>query len=341
MYVGESDYKAHDPVNNTANTGYPLTLENLRTLSSLATLYPPNGTCVIAAGTCAPKAQPPQPSYFTKQMLANVAADGMSGAVDYSPGTNARVLNSVTFRSGVMSAVATIPSMARPSAAVPSELPSWIVLLVSTTQPVNTMRFDWQFASGGDGLLRVFVDGILVREIDQRHVPLASIATEEIYIGGDDGTLEPGIHRIVFRLDGFGAAESEMELTDVELGLTTFSTPLDVDASVATTKYDALTDGLLIIRYLFGLTGTSLTASAVGATATRTDPAAIKAYLDGIRPALDVDGNGAADALTDGLLIIRYLFGLRGSSLIAGAVSPQATRTTAAAIEAYIQTLMP
>jgi len=114
-----------------------------------------------------------------------------------------------------------------------------------------------------------------------------------------------------------------------------------VDASVATTKYDALTDGLLIIRYLFGLTGTSLTASAVGATATRTDPAAIKAYLDGIRPALDVDGNGAADALTDGLLIIRYLFGLRGSSLIAGAVSPQATRTTAAAIEAYIQTLMP
>jgi hypothetical protein len=116
---------------------------------------------------------------------------------------------------------------------------------------------------------------------------------------------------------------------------------LDVDASITATKYDALTDGLLVIRYLFGLTGPSLTAGALGSTATRTDPAAIKTYLDGIRTSLDIDGNGTADALTDGLLIIRYLFGLRGSSLIAGAVDPLATRTTAPAIEAYIQTLMP
>jgi hypothetical protein len=116
---------------------------------------------------------------------------------------------------------------------------------------------------------------------------------------------------------------------------------LDADASLATTRYDALTDGLLIVRYLFGLTGTSLTTNALGATATRTDPAAVKAYLDDIRPALDIDGNGAADALTDGLLIVRYLFGLRGGSLIAGAVDPLATRTTAAAIEAYIGSLMP
>src|SRR5262249_26309864 len=33
---------------------------------------------------------------------------------------------------------------------------------------------------------------------------------------------------------------------------------LDVDASVIATKYDALTDGLLVLRYLFGLTGPSL-----------------------------------------------------------------------------------
>ena len=48
---------------------------------------------------------------------------------------------------------------------------------------------------------------------------------------------------------------------------------LDVDASISSTKYDALTDGLLIIRYLFGLTGSSLTTGALGGTATRTDPA--------------------------------------------------------------------
>jgi hypothetical protein len=116
---------------------------------------------------------------------------------------------------------------------------------------------------------------------------------------------------------------------------------LDVDASGNVTTYDALTDGLLVIRYLFGLTGTALTNGALGGTATRTDPAAIKSYLDGIRTQLDVDGSGQADALTDGLLIIRYLFGLRGNALIAGAVDPQATRMTAPAIATYIQSLMP
>ena len=116
---------------------------------------------------------------------------------------------------------------------------------------------------------------------------------------------------------------------------------LDVDASGSPTEYDALTDGLLIIRYLFGMTGPALTTGALGPTATRTDPDAIKAYLDSVRSGLDVDGNGTADALTDGLLIIRYLFGLRGDALIAGAVDPLATRKTAAEIEAALQALMP
>jgi len=116
---------------------------------------------------------------------------------------------------------------------------------------------------------------------------------------------------------------------------------LDVDASLTNTKYDALTDGLLVIRYLYGLTATALTNGALGGTATQSDPAVIKASLDAVRTLLDIDGNGTADALTDGLLIIRYLFGLRGDPLIAGAVGPLATRTTAPAIEAYLQTLMP
>jgi hypothetical protein len=116
---------------------------------------------------------------------------------------------------------------------------------------------------------------------------------------------------------------------------------LDIDGSATATKYDALTDGLLVIRYLFGLTGASLTSGALGATATRTDPVAIQAYLDGIRADLDIDGSGAADALTDGLLAIRYLFGVRGAALIAGAIDPLATRKTAAEIETYLQTLVP
>jgi len=79
----------------------------------------------------------------------------------------------------------------------------------------------------------------------------------------------------------------------------------------------------------------------LGSTATRTDPGAIKLYLDGIRSALDIDGNQTIDVATDGLLILRFLFGLRGNPLIAGAVDPQGARASAQAIELYIQSLMP
>jgi hypothetical protein len=41
------------------------------------------------------------------------------------------------------------------------------------------------------------------------------------------------------------------------------------------------------------------------------------------------------------VLILRYLFGLRGDPLVAGALGPLPARATAPAIEAYLQTLMP
>lgn len=55
---------------------------------------------------------------------------------------------------------------------------------------------------------------------------------------------------------------------------------------------------------------------------------------------LDIDGDGTVTALTDGLLLQRYLFGLRGASLISGAIGVGATRTTANQIEAYIEQLL-
>jgi hypothetical protein len=41
---------------------------------------------------------------------------------------------------------------------------------------------------------------------------------------------------------------------------------------------------------------------------------------------LDVDGNGNADALSDGIILLRYLFGIRGEALTEGALGPNATR---------------
>lgn len=56
---------------------------------------------------------------------------------------------------------------------------------------------------------------------------------------------------------------------------------------------------------------------------------------------LDIDGNGSVDALTDGLMLLRYMFGLRGTSLTSGAVANGAPRGDATSIEPYIQSLAP
>ena len=55
---------------------------------------------------------------------------------------------------------------------------------------------------------------------------------------------------------------------------------------------------------------------------------------------LDIDGNGRYDALSDGLLTIRYLFGFKGDTLCEGAISSNATRNCPE-IEAYLQKLTP
>jgi hypothetical protein len=119
------------------------------------------------------------------------------------------------------------------------------------------------------------------------------------------------------------------------------SITLDIDGSGSATKYDALTDGVLAVRYMFGLTGSALTAGALGGTATRTDPSLIKAYLDSNAWMFDIDGDGNVDATIDGLLILRYLFGFRGASLIQGAIAAGAPRDTSEAIEAYLGVLTP
>jgi phosphoheptose isomerase len=54
----------------------------------------------------------------------------------------------------------------------------------------------------------------------------------------------------------------------------------------------------------------------------------------------DVDGDGATQPLTDGLLTLRYEFGFRGATLITGAVGGGCTRCTAPEIEAYLQSMI-
>jgi len=125
---------------------------------------------------------------------------------------------------------------------------------------------------------------------------------------------------------------------DEFLGGSIPSGSLDIDGNG---QYDALTDGLLLLRGMFGLDASALVTGTIASDAAYTESVDIEARIATLGDLADIDGNGTIDALTDGLLTLRYLFGLEGDTLIAGVVAPDATRTTAVDIEAHLKTLMP
>jgi hypothetical protein len=111
--------------------------------------------------------------------------------------------------------------------------------------------------------------------------------------------------------------------------------------------FDALTDGLLFLRYAFDYRGDAATNGVVATDSPKTDAEVLASLETAMSTFGDIDGNGAVDALTDGLLLIRSLFGFTGDALILGAVGDStttgavsdATRTTAAEIQTYIDSM--
>jgi hypothetical protein len=112
---------------------------------------------------------------------------------------------------------------------------------------------------------------------------------------------------------------------------------LDIDSNG---MVGPLTDGLLALRFLFGFTGSTLIGGAVAPDCNRCGASAIGAYLAGLT-VLDIDGNGGQpDALTDGLLVLRFLFGFSGPTLVNGATGPGCTRCDGPAVTAYLLPLV-
>jgi hypothetical protein len=103
---------------------------------------------------------------------------------------------------------------------------------------------------------------------------------------------------------------------------------------------DALTDGLMLLRYTFGIRDLRMASGAMAQNSTLSATQVVDNMHRAISVA-DIDGNGSTDALTDGLILLRYLFGLRGEILITGAISSDATRTTKEQIEQYLSLYMP
>ena len=124
-------------------------------------------------------------------------------------------------------------------------------------------------------------------------------------------------------------------LATISINRISFSYDIDDDGTVT-----PLTDGLLVLRYLFSFTGDALIAGAVGNNAKRSTSTEIETYLQTAVSSnyLDIDGNDKVEPLTDGLLFLRYLFDFRGDSLIQNAIGDNATRITSEDIENHLST---
>lgn len=88
---------------------------------------------------------------------------------------------------------------------------------------------------------------------------------------GDSGVASKANHEYVLLVRG-GQSFGSFDALTLGTGCT-----LDIDGNHS---IDALTDGLLIMRAMFGLTGTAVTNGAVGATPSRSDWQSIRTYLN-------------------------------------------------------------
>jgi len=159
-----------------------------------------------------------------------------------------------------------------------------------------------------------------------------TIDTDSDGIGNNADTDDDG--------DGYSDEQEGLDGTDplnrFSCAVGCFSFDIDQSSSMG-----ALTDGLLVLRHLFSFSGDALVSNAVDSAATRTTASEITSYLTDAQSELAIDGDGQVGALTDGLLLLRHLFSFSGDALITGAVGTDATRTTAAEIQAYIEERLP
>ena len=114
--------------------------------------------------------------------------------------------------------------------------------------------------------------------------------------------------------------------------------PLDLDSNG---EYDALTDGLLLLRRMFGLTGDALVSGVIADNSPYPYPDDVERHFNILDDLVDIDGDASIDALTDGLVTLRYLFGLRGEVLVDDVISNNASRKSSAEVEARIELLVP
>lgn len=179
--------------------GFPLSLESGKT--KLPLNFKPSGYCVLNSNinlTCDPNMK--QYSIVSKMLTGTLdfVKDSINGLFEISISGAVHLfsdLNAVTLETGS---------------------PVWIQDSITTTQKSNVISFNYQFlsAAGAQGILTLFVDDNPVYKIDERVVPAALNSEQNVPIGD----LNPGLHKIGFRLDPFTDVHSIVQISNVQFG---------------------------------------------------------------------------------------------------------------------------
>jgi hypothetical protein len=152
------------------------------------------------------------------------------------------------------------------------------------------------------------------------------------YLETDEADILAGLWYYNLHSSAFGGGEIRGQLDNLGAAC-----GLDIDVD---SKAQAGTDGLLVMRYLLGIRGAGLVSGLLASPAAlRTDPAKIETVLQRLVDAkrLDIDGNNATDASTDGVLLLRALLGFTGTAVTDNAVGTGTpTRSDWAAIRTYL-----
>ena len=224
------------------------------------------------------------------------------------------------------------------------------------------IHFDSSFLSFSDALIHIQQDLIVDAE--------GPFADEENYdgndktdqyitmawasVGGDwpNTSLPAKLLSVVFNVsdaietDTITSTSIAFSSISVSSGYDFDSTTYDMDVLAATWDFDgngevdALTDGLLLLRYTFSLRGESLSRNVIAADSPLL-PNEVEAEIVNAMVIADIDDSGDVDALTDGLLLLRYLFGLEGEALVQSVTAYGAQRTSAEDVYDYIVKFLP
>lgn len=210
-------------------------------------------------------------------------------------------------------------------------------------------------------IIRRFVDGQDIRAVSERLIGLSATRKTDaaiieylialrpyLDIDGDGALSEATDGTLIFRYligkrgndlvtGAVNSAGTRTSAADIEpylasiVGGVVGSWDIDGDGAMS-----ALTDGILINRYMLGKRGADLINGCIGTSATRKTADQIETYLRLMSSVLDIDGNGSLNSSTDGQLIFRYMFDPAGSFGVDDVVDPLGARVTPQAVRDYM-----